>query len=152
MNTMLNYPMYVFQVQGVPVALSGRDMIGIAFTGSGKTVTFSIPLIMLALEEVGPHRYDMITASTVLLFVAVRCCMFFFVCSAMATKESSPPPQMSPAGNGSWHCLFVHWWIARGSISRVCRVQCHKNNQESCIQSLSCRTQLATIITSTLCR
>lgn len=40
------------QVQGVPVALSGRDMIGIAFTGSGKTVTFSIPLIMLALEEV----------------------------------------------------------------------------------------------------
>ncbi|CAN0025973.1 unnamed protein product, partial [Ectocarpus fasciculatus] len=39
------------QVQGVPVALSGRDMIGIAFTGSGKTVTFSIPLIMLALEE-----------------------------------------------------------------------------------------------------
>lgn len=34
------------------MALSGRDMIGIAFTGSGKTVTFSIPLIMLALEEV----------------------------------------------------------------------------------------------------
>lgn len=33
-------------------------MIGIAFTGSGKTVTFSIPLIMLALEEVGPRRYD----------------------------------------------------------------------------------------------
>ncbi len=23
------------QIQGVPVALSGRDMIGIAFTGSG---------------------------------------------------------------------------------------------------------------------
>ncbi|CAM9399354.1 unnamed protein product, partial [Phaeothamnion confervicola] len=39
------------QVQGVPVALTGRDMIGIAFTGSGKTVTFSLPLIMLALEE-----------------------------------------------------------------------------------------------------
>lgn len=43
---------FLGQVQGVPVALSGRDMIGIAFTGSGKTVTFSIPLIMLALEEV----------------------------------------------------------------------------------------------------
>lgn len=43
---------FMRQVQGVPVALSGRDMIGIAFTGSGKTVTFSIPLIMLALEEV----------------------------------------------------------------------------------------------------
>lgn len=39
------------QVQGIPVALQGRDMIGIAFTGSGKTVTFSLPMIMLALEE-----------------------------------------------------------------------------------------------------
>jgi ATP-dependent RNA helicase DDX41 len=33
------------------VALSGRDMIGIAFTGSGKTLCFSLPLIMLALEQ-----------------------------------------------------------------------------------------------------
>ncbi|KAF7729748.1 DEAD (Asp-Glu-Ala-Asp) box polypeptide 41 [Apophysomyces ossiformis] len=38
------------QLQGLPVALSGRDMIGIAFTGSGKTLTFSLPLVMLALE------------------------------------------------------------------------------------------------------
>ncbi|CAM9864952.1 unnamed protein product [Chrysoparadoxa australica] len=38
------------QVQGIPVALAGRDMVGIAFTGSGKTVTFTLPLIMLALE------------------------------------------------------------------------------------------------------
>lgn len=54
-NYLFNVPSWRFrivQVQGVPVALSGRDMIGIAFTGSGKTVTFSIPLIMLALEEV----------------------------------------------------------------------------------------------------
>ena len=39
------------QAQGLPCALSGRDMIGIAFTGSGKTVAFSLPLIMLALQE-----------------------------------------------------------------------------------------------------
>ena len=39
------------QIQGLPVALAGRDMIGIAFTGSGKTLTFSLPLVMLALEE-----------------------------------------------------------------------------------------------------
>lgn len=39
------------QVQGIPVVLSGRDMIGIAFTGSGKTITFCLPLIMLAIEE-----------------------------------------------------------------------------------------------------
>jgi ATP-dependent RNA helicase DDX41 len=39
------------QVQGIPTILSGRDMIGIAFTGSGKTITFTLPMIMLALEE-----------------------------------------------------------------------------------------------------
>ena len=39
------------QVQGLPVILSGRDIIGIAFTGSGKTMVFVLPLIMMALEE-----------------------------------------------------------------------------------------------------
>lgn len=39
------------QVQGLPVALSGRDMIGIAFTGSGKTMVFTLPMVMFALQE-----------------------------------------------------------------------------------------------------
>ena len=39
------------QIQGLPVALAGRDMVGIAFTGSGKTLTFSLPLVLWALEE-----------------------------------------------------------------------------------------------------
>eukprot|EP00743_Colponemidia_sp_Colp-15_P006469 GILK01006964.1.p1 GENE.GILK01006964.1~~GILK01006964.1.p1 ORF type:complete len:641 (-),score=141.44 GILK01006964.1:275-2146(-) len=39
------------QVQGLPALLSGRDMIGIAFTGSGKTVVFTLPMVMFALEE-----------------------------------------------------------------------------------------------------
>ncbi|KAJ1838781.1 hypothetical protein LPJ73_006970, partial [Coemansia sp. RSA 2703] len=38
------------QMQGLPVALAGRDMIGIASTGTGKTLTFSLPLLMRALE------------------------------------------------------------------------------------------------------
>lgn len=38
------------QMQGLPVALSGRDMIGVAFTGSGKTMVFTIPLVMVALD------------------------------------------------------------------------------------------------------
>ena len=31
--------------------LTGRDMIGIAFTGSGKTLVFCLPLIMFSLEQ-----------------------------------------------------------------------------------------------------
>jgi len=38
------------QIQGIPVVLSGRDMIGIAFTGSGKTLTFCLPMVMFALR------------------------------------------------------------------------------------------------------
>lgn len=41
----------LIQMQGIPVALSGRDMIGIASTGSGKTLTFVLPLIMFCLEQ-----------------------------------------------------------------------------------------------------
>eukprot|EP00977_Amphora_coffeiformis_P012120 scaffold2992_cov214-Amphora_coffeaeformis.AAC.2 len=39
------------QMQGIPIAISGRDMVGIAFTGSGKTLTFCLPMVMAALEE-----------------------------------------------------------------------------------------------------
>jgi ATP-dependent RNA helicase DDX41 len=39
------------QVQALPAILSGRDIIGVAFTGSGKTLTFALPLIMFSLEE-----------------------------------------------------------------------------------------------------
>jgi len=39
------------QIQGLPSILAGRDTIGIAFTGSGKTLVFSLPMIMKSLEE-----------------------------------------------------------------------------------------------------
>lgn len=39
------------QVQGLPTVLAGRDLIGIAFTGSGKTLVFVLPVIMFALEQ-----------------------------------------------------------------------------------------------------
>ena len=39
------------QMQGVPTVLSGRDLIGIAYTGSGKTLVYVLPLIMFCLEQ-----------------------------------------------------------------------------------------------------
>ncbi|KAI8044795.1 hypothetical protein M5D96_000967 [Drosophila gunungcola] len=39
------------QVQGLPTVLAGRDLIGIAFTGSGKTLVFVLPVVMFALEQ-----------------------------------------------------------------------------------------------------
>ena len=31
--------------------LSGRDLIGVAYTGSGKTLVFLLPIIMFCLEQ-----------------------------------------------------------------------------------------------------
>lgn len=39
------------QCQGIPVALSGRDILGCAETGSGKTASFAIPMIQHCLNQ-----------------------------------------------------------------------------------------------------
>jgi len=35
------------QAQAMPVALSGKDLLGCAETGSGKTAAFAIPMIQV---------------------------------------------------------------------------------------------------------
>jgi ATP-dependent RNA helicase DDX5/DBP2 len=42
----------------MPVALSGRDILGCAETGSGKTAAFAIPMIQLCLEVPKLRRGD----------------------------------------------------------------------------------------------
>lgn len=39
------------QMQGIPAVLGGRDMIGISYTGSGKTLVFALPIIMFSMEQ-----------------------------------------------------------------------------------------------------
>ena len=39
------------QCQGIPIALSGRDILGCAETGSGKTASFAIPMIQHCLHQ-----------------------------------------------------------------------------------------------------
>ncbi|XP_075635370.1 ATP-dependent RNA helicase DBP2-like isoform X2 [Castanea sativa] len=46
------------QAQAMPVALSGRDMLGCAETGSGKTAAFSIPMIQHCLAQPPVRRGD----------------------------------------------------------------------------------------------
>jgi ATP-dependent RNA helicase RhlE len=50
------------QAQAIPPALEGRDLIGLAQTGTGKTAGFTLPIIQRLLEEghsgavAGPHK------------------------------------------------------------------------------------------------
>ncbi len=39
------------QCQAIPAALSGRDIIGIAKTGSGKTAAFVLPMLVHVLDQ-----------------------------------------------------------------------------------------------------
>ncbi|MDR0907231.1 MAG: DEAD/DEAH box helicase [Rikenellaceae bacterium] len=48
------------QQKGIPVALSGRDMLGIAQTGTGKTAAFAIPIIQ---KIWGEGRTDTVSAT-----------------------------------------------------------------------------------------
>lgn len=44
------------QEEAIPVILSGRDLLGCAQTGTGKTAAFAIPMIQLLSEEKTYHR------------------------------------------------------------------------------------------------
>ncbi|KAK7586172.1 hypothetical protein V9T40_004048 [Parthenolecanium corni] len=43
------------QIEAIPVALQGKDIIGLAETGSGKTGAFALPILQALLEN--PQRY-----------------------------------------------------------------------------------------------
>lgn len=43
------------QKEAIPIALQGKDIIGLAETGSGKTGAFAIPILQSLLEN--PQRY-----------------------------------------------------------------------------------------------
>lgn len=41
----------MFQAQGIPAVMSGRDVIGIAKTGSGKTAAFLWPMLVHIMDQ-----------------------------------------------------------------------------------------------------
>src|ERR1700726_4470573 len=48
------------QLQAIPHVLSGKDLLGIAQTGTGKTAAFALPILQrLAAERVTPQRNSM---------------------------------------------------------------------------------------------
>ncbi|MGK6312582.1 DEAD/DEAH box helicase [Neorhizobium sp. DT-125] len=53
------------QAQAIPELLKGRDMIGLAQTGTGKTAAFGLPLIEMLVKE--PKRPDNRTTRTLIL-------------------------------------------------------------------------------------
>jgi ATP-dependent RNA helicase RhlE len=50
------------QAQSIPTLLEGRDLLGIAQTGTGKTAAFALPIIQRMLANPAPHRSTMCRA------------------------------------------------------------------------------------------
>ena len=44
------------QEQAIPVALEGRDLLGLAQTGTGKTAAFAIPIIQQLDQQMPKNR------------------------------------------------------------------------------------------------
>ena len=51
------------QKEAIPLALSGRDIIGLAETGSGKTAAFALPILQTLLEKPQP-MFGLVLAPT----------------------------------------------------------------------------------------
>jgi ATP-dependent RNA helicase DDX47/RRP3 len=69
------------QAEAIPVALKGRDVIGLAETGSGKTGAFLLPILMDILQHNRRNISAVIIAPTRLLFLfyfGFCDCFFYF--------------------------------------------------------------------------
>lgn len=56
------------QKEAIPVALQGKDVIGLAETGSGKTAAFALPILQALLENPQRHFALVLTPTRELAF------------------------------------------------------------------------------------
>ncbi len=52
------------QAETIPACLEGRDVMGLAQTGTGKTAAFALPILQRLIEEPGPGPLALIVAPT----------------------------------------------------------------------------------------
>lgn len=106
------------QMQGLPVILSGRDMIGVAFTGSGKTLVFALPMIMMSLQEEVrmPLEAGAVSLSFQLLYGTRSNRYFPATCTLLVMllqlpvygwKSMAVMPESAPSDRLTWRILLM---------------------------------------------
>lgn len=69
------------QAQAMPVALGGRDLLGCAETGSGKTAAFAIPMIQVCGYDIRCHFIYFANAFSMVKILYEASQLIFFVLS-----------------------------------------------------------------------
>lgn len=84
------------QAESIPVALQGRDIVGLAETGSGKTAAFALPILQSLLDKPQPF-YSLVLAPTRELafqigktFEALGAVIALKVCTIVGGMEFTP--------------------------------------------------------------
>lgn len=84
------------QAEAIPVALEGRDIVGLAETGSGKTAAFALPILQKLLDKPQPF-YSLVLAPTRELafqigktFEALGSIISLRVCTIVGGMEFTP--------------------------------------------------------------
>lgn len=84
------------QAESIPIALQGRDIVGLAETGSGKTAAFALPILQALLEKPQP-LFSLVLAPTRELafqigktFEALGAIISLRVCTIVGGMEFTP--------------------------------------------------------------
>lgn len=94
-------------MQAIPTVLSGRDVIGLAATGSGKTLCYLVPLLVLLSQQQQLRHAVTATAAPIgLIVVPTRELMEQIVHELRSFALVAPPPPT--AGDEEHHQWLVH--------------------------------------------
>jgi hypothetical protein len=120
----------VIQAQAWPAAVEGRDVIGVAKTGSGKTLGFLVPAFLNIINQTWGHRdprygpIALVLAPTRELATQIEeeCVKFGRSSGVYVAPSMSPPPTARGPRDVLSFSAFRHSGPDRALVLRIARV------------------------------